>query len=151
MIERCEHYIALDDHELPVTLRCEDILATELSQTSVTTLNFTLQFVPPEQRLDLLTRIADATLPGGVLILSEKIRFESDIEQDTQTRLHHEFKRANGYSDLEISQKRSAIENVLIPETLSAHRERLMNAGFDQVLVWYQCFNFVSMLAIKNP
>ena len=53
--------------------------------------------------------------------------------------------------DLEISQKRSAIENVLIPETLSAHRERLMNAGFDQVLVWYQCFNFVSMLAIKNP
>lgn len=151
MIERCEHYIALDDHELPVTLRCEDILATELSQASVTTLNFTLQFVPPEQRLDLLTRIADATLPGGVLILSEKIRFESDIEQNTQTRLHHEFKRANGYSDLEISQKRSAIENVLIPETLSAHRERLMNAGFDQVLVWYQCFNFVSMLAIKNP
>ncbi len=150
MIERCEHYIALDDSELPVTLRCEDILETELSDASVTTLNFTLQFVPPDQRTDLLTRIAQATRPGGVLILSEKIGFDSAQEQDIQTRLHHEFKRANGYSDLEISQKRSAIEQVLIPETLAAHKERLLAAGFDQVLVWYQCFNFVSMLAIKS-
>ncbi|MEP5983113.1 MAG: carboxy-S-adenosyl-L-methionine synthase CmoA, partial [Marinobacter alexandrii] len=130
--------------------RCEDILDTELSDASVTTLNFTLQFVPPDQRTDLLTRIAQATRPGGVLILSEKIGFDSDQEQDIQTRLHHEFKRANGYSDLEISQKRSAIEQVLIPETLAAHKERLLAAGFDQVLVWYQCFNFVSMLAIKS-
>lgn len=149
MIERCEHYIALDDSSLPVALRCEDILDTELSNASVTTLNFTLQFVPPEQRAELLTRIASATRPGGVLILSEKIRFESEQEQEIQTRLHHEFKRANGYSDLEISQKRSAIEQVLIPETLAAHRQRLLSAGFDQVLLWYQCFNFVSMLAIK--
>jgi len=151
MIERCEHYVALDDNDLPVQLRCEDILTTELSKASVTTLNYTLQFVPPEQRLPLLTRIANATLPGGVLILSEKIRFESDTEQDIQTRLHHEFKRANGYSDLEISQKRAAIEKVLIPERLATHKVRLQDAGFDQVLVWYQCFNFVSMLAIKNP
>lgn len=150
MIERCEHYIALDDHPLPVQLRCEDILATPLENTSVTTLNFTLQFVPPGERARLLARIADATRPGGALILSEKIRFESPQEQDIQTRLHHEFKRANGYSDLEISQKRSAIEQVLIPESLEEHRHRLLEAGFGQVIVWYQCFNFVSMLAIKS-
>ncbi|KPP99827.1 carboxy-S-adenosyl-L-methionine synthase CmoA [Marinobacter sp. HL-58] len=151
MIERCEHYIALDDHPLPVSLRCEDILDTYIDNASVTTLNFTLQFVAPERRAELMKRIADATLPGGVLILSEKIRFESDAEQAIQTQLHHEFKRANGYSDLEISQKRSALEQVLIPETLAAHRQRLTDAGFGQVLVWYQCFNFVSMLAIKQP
>ncbi|MDO3720418.1 carboxy-S-adenosyl-L-methionine synthase CmoA [Marinobacter sp. chi1] len=150
MIERCEHYIALDDNPMPVTLRCEDILHTELSNASVTTLNFTLQFIAPEERSALLTRIARATRPGGVLILSEKIQFESEREQNTQTRLHHDFKRANGYSDLEISQKRSAIERVLIPETLAAHKQRLLDAGFDDVMVWYQCFNFVSMLAIKN-
>ncbi len=150
MIERCEHYIALDDHPLPVQLRCEDILATPLENASVTTLNFTLQFVPPGERARLLTRIADATRPGGALILSEKIRFESPQEQDIQTRLHHEFKRANGYSELEISQKRSAIEQVLIPESLGEHRHRLLEAGFGQVIVWYQCFNFVSMLAIKS-
>jgi len=149
MLERCEHHIALDDHSLPVNLRCEDIQETELANASVTTLNFTLQFVPPERRNSLLRKIANATLPGGVLILSEKIRFDSESEQSVQTRLHHEFKRANGYSDLEISQKRSAIEQVLIPETLDAHKQRLKDAGFDRVLVWYQCFNFVSMLAIK--
>lgn len=151
MIERCEHYIALDDHPLPVTLRCEDIIDTDLQDASVTTLNFTLQFIAPEQRSALLQRIARATRPGGALILSEKIRFDSAAEQDIQTRLHHEFKRANGYSDLEISQKRSALEQVLIPESLEAHRRRLEAAGFDQVMVWYQCFNFVSMLAIKSP
>ncbi|HET8849215.1 MAG TPA: carboxy-S-adenosyl-L-methionine synthase CmoA [Marinobacter sp.] len=151
MIERCEHYIALDDHELPVTLRCENIEQTELCDASVTTLNFTLQFVPLEHRLALLTRIASATRPGGVLILSEKIQFERSEAQHLQTRLHHEFKRANGYSDLEISQKRAAIDNVLIPETLNAHEERLRQAGFDDVQVWYQCFNFVSMLAMKSP
>jgi len=149
MVERCEHYIALDDHPLPVSLRCEDIQETELTNASVITLNFTLQFVPPEQRSSLLRKIATATLPGGALILSEKIRFDSEDEQAIQTRLHHEFKRANGYSDLEISQKRSAIEQVLIPETLDAHKQRLEDEGFDRVLVWYQCFNFVSMLAIK--
>ncbi|QSP94569.1 carboxy-S-adenosyl-L-methionine synthase CmoA [Marinobacter salinisoli] len=150
MIERCEHYIALDDNPLPVTLRCEDLLQTELSNASVTTLNFTLQFVAPEARAQLLARIAEATRPGGVLILSEKIHFESEQEQNIQTRLHHEFKRANGYSDLEISQKRTAIERVLIPESLAAHKERLLAAGFNDVVVWYQCFNFVSMLAIKS-
>lgn len=149
MIERCQHYIALDDHPLPVELRCGDINDVPLSNASVTTLNFTLQFIDPERRHTLLSRIAEATQQGGALILSEKIRCQSDFEQATQTRLHHEFKRANGYSDLEISQKRSALEQVLIPETLAEHRQRLLEAGFSEVLVWYQCFNFVSMLAVK--
>lgn len=151
MIERAEHHIALDDHSLPVSLRCEDILETRLQRASVTTLNFTLQFVAADRRTDLLTRIADATLPGGALILSEKVRFESASEQAIQTDLHHEFKRANGYSDLEISRKRSALERVLVPETLAQHQRRLHAAGFAEVIVWYQCFNFVSMLALKSP
>ena len=151
MIARAQHYIALDDHSLPVSLRCEDILKTGLEQASVTTLNFTLQFVAPELRAKLITRIADASIPGGALILSEKIRFESDSEQAIQTRLHHEFKRANGYSNLEISRKRAALEQVLLTETLAQHRDRLQAAGFSEVIVWYQCFNFVSMLAIKSP
>jgi tRNA (cmo5U34)-methyltransferase len=130
-------------------LRCEDVLDTDIRDASVTTLNFTLQFVPLADRADLLARIAQATRPGGALILSEKLRFDDDTDQEIQTRLHHEFKRANGYSDLEISQKRSAIEHVMIPETLDAHRQRLLNVGFERALVWYQCFNFVSILAIK--
>jgi tRNA (cmo5U34)-methyltransferase len=65
------------------------------------------------------------------------------------TDLHHAFKRANGYSALEIAQKRNSLENVLIPETLASHRQRLQSAGFSSVDVWFQCFNFASLVAIK--
>jgi len=148
MLERAGHYLALDDEGPVVDLICADICTYPLDNASVTALNFVLQFIAPEQRLMLLTRIADATHPGGALILSEKIAFDSD-EQAVQDTLHHDFKRANGYSDLEIAQKRSAIENVLIPETEQVHRDRLLAAGFSKVIRWYQCFNFVSYLAIK--
>ena len=63
--------------------------------------------------------------------------------------MHHAFKRANGYSELEISRKRSALENVLIPETLDFHRQRLAQAGFSRSDPWFQCFNFMSLVAVK--
>ncbi|MFE8072161.1 carboxy-S-adenosyl-L-methionine synthase CmoA [Marinobacteraceae bacterium S3BR75-40.1] len=149
MIERCNHYIALDEGHVPVELKQSDILDLPIDDASVVTLNFTLQFVEPERRLELLTRICQGLRPGGALVLSEKIRFDDEREQAVQETLHHDFKRAHGYSDLEISQKRSALEQVLIPETLDAHRKRLGQAGFDTVVLWYQCFNFCSLLALK--
>ncbi|MDX1589945.1 MAG: carboxy-S-adenosyl-L-methionine synthase CmoA [Oleiphilaceae bacterium] len=150
MIERCRHHLALDDHPVPVALHCGDIRETPLENASVVTLNFTLQFVPPAERLALLQRIRRSLRPGGVLILSEKIAFEDPAEQQLQTELHHDFKRANGYSDLEISRKRSALEEVLIPETLPVHRARLAQAGFAHVSCWQQCFNFVSLIALTE-
>jgi len=88
-------------------------------------------------------------LPGGVLILSEKIKFADAEQQALMTELYMEFKRANGYSELEISQKRSALENVLLPDTLETHQERLKLAGFSESLVWFQNFVFASILAVK--
>ncbi len=148
MIERAKHFIALDEGSTEVELLCADIINTPLSNASVTALNFVLQFIAPDQRLTLLKNIAQTTVAGGALILSEKICF-NPAEQTLQEELHWDFKRANGYSDLEVSQKRSAIEKVLIPETEQAHIERLKEAGFSQVIRWYQCFNFVSFLAVK--
>ena len=63
--------------------------------------------------------------------------------------MHYSFKKLNGYSDLEISQKRTALENVLLKETAATHFERLKKVGFSEVYQWFQCFNFVSILAIK--
>jgi tRNA (cmo5U34)-methyltransferase len=148
MIEQAGHYLALDDGRVPVELVCADITQTKIENASVVALNYVLQFIAKEHRLDLLTNIVNGLNPGGALILSEKISFDR-AEQKLQDDLHLDFKRANGYSELEIAQKRSAIENVLIPETESAHIERLKQAGFSQVIRWYQCFNFVSFLAIK--
>ena len=147
MIERCREYCTQSNTD--IELRCESIQDTALSNASVVVLNFTLQFVPEDQRQALCQRISDAMLPGGILILSEKIQFADAHLQELNTDLHHAFKRANGYSDLEVAQKRSALENVLMPETLSAHQQRLKACGFSSVDVWFQCFNFASMVAIK--
>lgn len=149
MIERCHHYVELDNEQIPVELICDDIRTLELQPCSVVTLNFTLQFVPEIERRALLEKIANALIPGGALILSEKLVFDQPAIQSSLEDLHWLFKKANGYSELEIAQKRSAIENVLVPESLETHIERLGQAGFNLVTPWYQCFNFCSMLAVK--
>jgi tRNA (cmo5U34)-methyltransferase len=149
MIERCRALIDGDRHATPVTLELADINTIAIDNASVAVMNFTLQFIPLEQRETLLRRIANAMQPGAILVLSEKIRFDDEHLQQLNTDLHHAFKRANGYSDLEIAQKRTALETVLIPETLQTHRERLQRAGFTSIDVWFQCFNFASLVAIK--
>jgi len=133
----------------PVELVCGNVEDIPIVNASMVVLNFTLQFIPLEQRAKLLNKIADGLLPDGVLVLSEKVAFTDQQHHELMIDLHHNFKRANGYSDLEISQKRSSLEDVLIPETLEVHRQRLREAGFNSVDVWFQCFNFASLIALK--
>lgn len=149
MVVGCRENIAADNAPTPVEVVCADIRDTRLECASVVAMNFTLQFITPEERLPLLCRIRDGLLPGGVLLLAEKLRFNDMIEQTTLERLHLAFKRANGYSELEISQKRAALERVLLPDTLEEHQTRLQAAGFSQVIPWFQAFNFAALLAIR--
>jgi tRNA (cmo5U34)-methyltransferase len=152
MVTRCREYLRAQDSMfqelLPVEVIEADILQLQFQPTSLVALNFTLQFIPPQQRPELLARIRHSLLPGGALILSEKLRFEDEAAHDLLTELHIDFKRANGYSDLEIAQKRSAIENVMIPDSLEQHRQRLLQAGFSKVVPWFQCLNFASLVAL---
>ena len=152
MVERCREHLNAQDamfqELLPVEVIEADILTLPLQPTSLVTLNFTLQFIAPEQRLELLRNIHSALLPGGALVLSEKLRFNDPAEHELLNDLHLAFKRANGYSELEIAQKRRAIEKVMLPDSLEEHRERLYSAGFSKVVVWFQCFNFASLIAI---
>lgn len=149
MVERCKKAVVRDHNPTPVEVFCDDIRNVAIEDASVVVLNFTLQFIPPETRGELLQKICTGMRPGGVLILSEKVLFADRHVNELLTDIHHDFKRAHGYSDLEISQKRSALENVLVPETIASHRDRLLASGFGSCDVWFQCFNFMSMLAIK--
>lgn len=152
MVERCAEYLKAQDamyqELLPVQVLEADITALELQPASVVAMNFTLQFIEPAVRLALLGKIRQALVPGGALILSEKLRFEDAGEHALLTDLHIAFKRANGYSELEIAQKRSAIENVMKPDSLEEHRTRLEAAGFSKVVPWFQCLNFASLIAL---
>ena len=152
MTRRCQEYLNAQDamyqELLPVQVLEADVLTIDFAPTSLVAMNFTLQFIPPEQRLPLLARIRQALLPGGALILSEKLCFADAQQQTLLNDLHIAFKRANGYSELEIAQKRSALENVMKPDSLEVHRQRLLEAGFSQVVPWFQCLNFASLVAL---
>ena len=149
MLKQCRAVIDTDTHDTPVDLLCADVLDTTIENASVVVLNFTLQFIALEQRDNLVQRIAGGLRPGGILILSEKVQFADPRLNALNIELHHQFKRANGYSDLEIAQKRDSLEDVLIPETLDAHKQRIASAGFSSCDVWFQCFNFASLVALK--
>lgn len=126
-----------------------DILDVLIEDASFVVLNFTLQFIQREQRSELLTRIAHGMRPGGALVLSEKLRFSDADEQQRQDAWHLDFKRAQGYSELEIARKRDALEDTLRPDTIEQHFARLEEAGFTKMHRWFQCFNFSSMVAIR--
>lgn len=133
----------------PIVWREADIARMEFEPCALVVLNLTLQFIPRDQREGLLARIHAALQPGGVLVLSEKLRFDDPWQQQVLTELHHDFKRQQGYSDLEIAQKRAAIEQVLLPDTAKFHVERLTRVGFT-AMPWFSCLNFASFLALKG-
>ncbi|MFV0478325.1 MAG: carboxy-S-adenosyl-L-methionine synthase CmoA [Parahaliea sp.] len=149
MLERCRSVVETDTHEAPVELRLANLQDVAVENASVVVLNFTLQFIPREQRNRVINHIYQGLRPGGIMVLSEKLTFEDPHLNALNIELHHQFKRANGYSDLEIAQKRNALDKVLLPETLKQHRQRITRAGFSSCEVWFQCFNFASLIALK--
>ena len=112
-------------------------------------LNLTLQFLDPEDRQQQLERIFEGLEEGGVLVLSEKVAFDSEQENQRMIELHQAFKKSQGYSELEISQKRSSLERVMQLDDNDAQLQRLKAVGFREVYRCLRCLNFVSFLAIK--
>ena len=146
MIEKCKERTKKYPH---INLACKNIQDTNINNASVVVLNFSLQFIPIEERSSVINKIYQGMNDNSILILSEKIKFNDDQLDELNIDLHHQFKKTNGYSDLEISQKRNALEDILLPETLDDHRERIRKAGFQRCDIWFQCFNFASLVAIK--
>ncbi|KOE51957.1 carboxy-S-adenosyl-L-methionine synthase CmoA [Aggregatibacter actinomycetemcomitans] len=149
MVERCRQHIAAYHSNIPVEILCGDIRHIGIKNASMVILNFTLQFLLPQDRIALLEKIYQGLNPNGVLVLSEKFRFEDGKIDELLIDLHHQFKRANSYSELEVSQKRTALEKVMRTDSIETHKVRLKNVGFSHVELWFQCFNFGSMIAIK--
>ena len=149
MLEQCRANLS-GFSEPPIEFLNLDIRDLKMKNASLVAMNFTLQFLPLEDRNQMIENIHDALLPDGAFILSEKIKLTPPEDDELVIKLHEAFKSANGYSDLEIAAKRSALDNVLIPETTHTHIKRLRNAGFNQVVKWHQSLNFVSFLALKN-
>jgi len=120
-----------------------------IENASVVVMNYTLQFVKLDNRPILLKSIYDGLVSGGSLILIEKVKSNIPDLNQTFIEFHHQFKEENGYSKLEISQKREALENVLIPWTVEQNSELIQSAGFSTVDLFFKWNNFAGFIALK--
>ena len=149
MLDKLATILQTQPSDTDTQLITNDICDIQITNASLVVLKFTLQFVPLARRSELISCIYKGLNPNGCLIISEKLHFEPESLNTLLTELHHQFKRDQGYSDLEISQKRDAIDKVLMPESLSTHIQRLKDCGFKSASPWFQCYNFGSLIAIK--
>lgn len=149
MVKRCKMHVEAFRGKTPVTIIEGNIQDIEIKNASMVVLNFTLQFIEKKQRQALLNKISEGMLPGGLLVLSEKITKGDQKIDELLIDLHHNFKRDNGYSELEVAQKRTALEKVMLTDSIEVHKDRLTVAGFNHISPWFQCFNFTSFVAIK--
>jgi len=122
----------------------QSIQDMEINNASMVVSNFTMQFIDPDQRDNIYNKIYQGLNQGAVMLLSEKIRSSPELAD-----YYHGYKKINGYSDLEIAQKRQALEDSLKPDTIEQCITRLKLVGFKQIALWYRAFNFVSFICHK--
>ncbi|VAW34116.1 tRNA (cmo5U34)-methyltransferase [hydrothermal vent metagenome] len=149
MVKKCQQIIQTKNLQDTITLQQRDIVGLTINNASVVVSNFTLQFIPKSLRLEVIQNIYAGLNSGGIFILSEK--FKGDGKTDKFLIEHyHAYKKLNGYSNTEIQQKRQALQDVLVPDCIDEITARLHSVGFDNVVKWFQCFNFASFIAVKK-
>ena len=151
MLEKCRQKLSEFGFTRKVDLQLADLNKdVSISNASVVVLCLTLQFVRPINREKLLKKIFNGLVPGGVVIVLEKIIAEnSDFNRDF-IKYYYDLKRRKDYSEMEISQKREALENVLIPYKLSENIILFKEAGFGSIEVFFKWYNFTGFIAKKT-
>jgi tRNA (cmo5U34)-methyltransferase len=151
MLQKCTTKLDEADFNRPYDLQVADLNnGVEISNASVVILCLTLQFVRPLYREKLVKKIYDALVNKGVLILVEKILAEESQFNRDFIEYYYNYKRRQHYSEMEISQKREALENVLIPYKLSENNLMLREAGFAHCEVFFKWYNFSGLIAVKQ-
>ena len=151
MLDKCKSKLMEIGFSRPYELRCADLgQGIKIENASVVVLCLTLQFVRPIYRERLLKDIYNGLNPGGVLILVEKILAEENNFNRDFINYYYNYKRRNNYSELEISQKREALENVLVPYKLSETITLLRDHGFAHCEVFFKWYNFAGLVAVKK-
>jgi tRNA (cmo5U34)-methyltransferase len=123
--------------------------SASIKQANMVIMNYTLQFIELEERAKAISRIYENLEQGGVFLISEKLREKDPKVEKLNTRAYESFKAGNGYSFLEIANKRQALENILVPQSTDENIAMLKNAGFSTVDVLFKWLNFATFIAIK--
>ena len=150
MLNKAKDKLSRSNFGRKVKLLCHDLnKGFPVKNASVVIMNLTLQFIRPLYRQKAIAAIAQGLNPGGCLILVEKVLSPNSTINREFIKFYYDFKKRNGYSEMEIAQKREALENVLIPYHFDENRELLLNNGFKGCDIFFRWYNFCGMLAIK--
>ena len=150
MLDKCRAKLAEHGVKRDFELQYADLnQGCRVENASLVLLILTLQFVRPLQRERLLQDLHRGMNDNGALILVEKVIGEDSLFNRLFIEHYYDFKRRSGYSDLEITQKREALENVLVPYRLLENREMLLRTGFRHVDVFFKWYNFTGIIAVK--
>jgi tRNA (cmo5U34)-methyltransferase len=151
MLEKARRRLQDQGLSEAVELRCGDLNEDiPLERASLVTMCWTLQFIRPMQRERLIRRLHEALVPGGALIVTEKVLAGSPAMNQLFIERYYEFKKRNGYSNEEIARKREALENVLVPFRLDENIVLFRRSGFEIVETFFQWYNFVGFLCVKT-
>lgn len=150
MLDKARRKSAMFNKSTVLQFRQDDITRCALPSASGIICNYTLQFLRPMTRQKFVKRLYEALPEGGVFFLSEKtISHASRLNRDFID-IYHEFKKKQGYSELEIAAKREALENILIPFSLQENIALLQDAGFEEIETYFKWFNFTALVALKR-
>jgi len=150
MLQKAREKFARLQSQRPRDLLCADLHDwTGVENASVVILTLTLQFVRPSHRERLIRTICAGTREQGCLILVEKLTEADTLFNRLFIKYYYDLKLRHGYSDLEIAQKREALENVLIPYHLDENRDLLLAAGYRKFQVFFRWYNFCGIVAVK--
>ena len=126
-----------------------DILEYEYKKADVFVSNYTLQFIRPLVREELVKKIYNSLDDKGVFIFSEKVISHNSKLNKELIECYYGFKKQQGYSEYEIMQKREALENVLVPYSEEENITMAKNCGFSHCEVVFRWANFATFIAIK--
>ena len=150
MINKCKKNLFKKYPHASVSFLNKDVKNINFENASLIIFNFTLQFVLPKERDNLLQKVYNGMNKNSLIILSEKILFHDSNIQHKKNILHKKFKLMNDYSHLEINQKKDALKKILIPESADDHIIRLKKIGFTNINTIFQCINFSTIIAFKK-
>lgn len=147
MLTKCAEKLDALGLQDQIQLTQADIREFEIRDASIVLMNYTLQFVDLISRSSLLARIRQSIRPGGFMLVSEKVSHHQPVMDEALVELYFEFKRRNGYSELEISRKRDALETVLVPLSVDGNQQLFKEAGFQEIELLLKWFNFATFIA----
>ena len=155
MIDRASEKVREAGVDERVSIRHADLNGKlselEFKNASVAALCWTLQFVRPLNRDSLIRHIYDSLADNGALIVTEKVLTNNGHANRFFIDFYYDGKRRRGYSDVEISRKREALENVMVPYRMEENIELFKRSGFEIVETFFQWYNFAGFVCIKKP